>query len=909
MLSFGPLAFAAPWLLAALVALPVIWWLLRVTPPAPRRIPFPALRLLLGLTPREETPAHTPIWLIILRTVLAALVIVGLAHPVINPQAPLAGSGPLILVIDDGWASAADWPARQDAVLDLLAEAEREDRQIVLLTTAPPASDHPAPPLQPVRAADARAAVEALAPKPWSVDRKEALARLNALPLSAGTGAIWLSDEVDDGAAADLARALAERGRLRYLAAAPGDAPQLIAPGAPGDRAGKDLTVAVKTLPAALQRKVTVRASAEDGAFLTRENATIDANATETVIKLAMPSELRNRATRIDIEGTRSAGATLLIDERWRRRPVGIAVAGNPNNQPLLSETYYLERALEPFTEIRRGPAADLLKRELAVLVYADAGPDSPGEEDAVRKWVEAGGVLLRFAGPHLAEQGDHLLPVRLRGGDRTIGGALSWEQPAKLSAFAAEGPFAGLAIPSDVTVSRQVLAEPDIDLAGKTWARLADGTPLVTAEKQGKGWIVLVHTTANAEWSNLALSGLFVEMLRRIVAISDGVAEAGEGALPPLETLDGFGRLQRAAPSAQPIPAKEIATTAASPRHPPGFYGTADARRALNLASGIGDLKPIGELPAGVAREAFSREIEMDIRPPLLVAAVILALVDLLIAYALRGLLWRLTSRGARGAAALLLLMLLATGAARADDDFVVRATSQLRLAYIRTGDDAVDAESRDGMAGLAQILDRRTAVETGKPMAIDIENDELIFFPLLYWPVTGGQTPPSPQAVERINRYVETGGTILFDTRDSGDVTPGPFGSAGQSAARLKALVGGVKIPPLAPVPPDHVLTKSFYLMHEFPGRWNNGQVWVEPAEDRVNDGVSSVVVGGNDWAGAWAVDSDGHPEFAVVPGGEQQREMAYRFGVNLVMYVLTGNYKSDQVHVPAILERLGQ
>ena len=139
-------------------------------------------------------------------------------------------------------------------------------------------------------------------------------------------------------------------------------------------------------------------------------------------------------------------------------------------------------------------------------------------------KWIDAGGVLLRFAGPRLAEQSDHLLPVRLRRGGRTIGGALSWEKPARLAPFADTSPFAGLAIPGDVTVSRQVLAEPDLDLAGKTWARLADGTPLVTAEKRGKGWIVLVHTTANAEWSNLALSGLFVEMLRRIVAMSQGV-------------------------------------------------------------------------------------------------------------------------------------------------------------------------------------------------------------------------------------------------------------------------------------------------------------------------------------------------------------------------------------------------
>jgi hypothetical protein len=889
----------------------VIWWLLRVTPPAPRRIPFPALRLLLGLARREETPARTPLWLIVLRTILAALVIVGLAHPLINPQTPLVGSGPLILVIDDGWASAHDWPARQSAALDVLNEAEREDRQVVLLATAPLASDQPAPPLQPVRAADARAAIESMAPKPWPVDRKAALARLDALPLSRGTGAVWISDDVDDGATADFTAALAQRGGFRYLTAYRADAPRLVAPGGEGgDSAGKELTVAVKTLPAPVPRTVTVRASAEDGALLARQSATIGADATTALVKLPMPSELRNRIANIDIEGENSAGGTLLVDERWRRRPVGIAAAANPGNQPLLSDTYYLERALDPFTEIRRGPADELLKRRLAVLVYADAGSDSATEEEGVRKWIDAGGVLLRFAGPHLAEQDDHLLPVRLRRGGRTIGGALSWEQPAKLAPFPAESPFAGLAIPEDVTVSRQVLAEPDADLTGKTWARLADGTPLVTAEKQGKGWIVLIHTTANAEWSNLALSGLFVEMLRRVVAISEGVAETGDAELPPLETLDGYGRLQHAAPMAQPISAKDIATAVASPRHPPGFYGTADAKRALNLGSGIAELKPIDGLPKGVAREPLARKVELDARPPLLVAALILALVDLLLSYWLRGLLRGPRRRASRGAAAMLLLFVLALpGVARADDSFVIQATSDLRLAYVRTGDDAIDSESRDGMTGLARILAQRTAVETAEPMAVDVESDELIFFPLLYWPVTAGQTPPSPQAVERINRYIETGGTILFDTRDAGDSTPGPYGSGGQSAEQLKALVGGVKIPPLAPMPPDHVLTKSFYLLHEFPGRWNSGQVWVEPAEDRVNDGVSSVIVGGNDWAGAWAVDGNGRPEFPCVPGGERQREMADRFGVNLVMYVLTGNYKSDQVHVPAILERLGQ
>jgi len=130
---------------------------------------------------------------------------------------------------------------------------------------------------------------------------------------------------------------------------------------------------------------------------------------------------------------------------------------------------------------------------------------------------------------------------------------------------------------------------------------------------------------------------------------------------------------------------------------------------------------------------------------------------------------------------------------------------------------------------------------------------------------------------------------------------------------------LLAGLDLPPLQQLTPEHVLTKSFYLLREFPGRWAGGKVWVEAqqvaadgsvaATSNSGDGVSPIIVGSADWAAAWAQDDFGRPLAAVAPGGNQQREYAMRFGVNVVMYTLTGNYKTDQVHVPAILERLGQ
>jgi hypothetical protein len=168
----------------------------------------------------------------------------------------------------------------------------------------------------------------------------------------------------------------------------------------------------------------------------------------------------------------------------------------------------------------------------------------------------------------------------------------------------------------------------------------------------------------------------------------------------------------------------------------------------------------------------------------------------------------------------------------------------------------------------------------------------------------MTDAQQKLSSNAREKIESFIKGGGTIVFDTRDrQTGMDNGP------GAAKLAQIATGLDLPALTPIPADHILTKSFYLLQDFPGRWTGGTVWVERNETVGNDGVSSIVVGSNDWAAAWAQDSRGRPLYPAVPGGERQREMATRFGINLVMYVLTGNYKADQVHVPAILERLGQ
>lgn len=937
MINLGPLVFAAPWVLAALVTLPAIWWLLRVTPPAPRRLRFPAIRLLRDLVAPEQTPDRTPWWLLLLRLVLAALVIVALARPLLNPAAGLPGSGPVLLVVDNGWATARDWPSRRHAMTEIIDRAERQERPVVVLATAAAAPSEPPRPTGLLRPAEARGLADALTPRPWPSDLGGALAGLRDQRFTGSAYAVWLSDGLHDPGAGALAQRLQQFGSAEVRLPSPETTARVLRPPESG---GADLVVRLRRVASGAEQHVWVRASAGDGRLLAREEAVFAAGSAGAEIRFAMPAAMRNEVTRLDIEGETTAGAVALLDERWRRRPVGIVtVEGGDPAQPLLSDLHYLNRALEPFTELRHGGLTGLIEGGAAVVLAPDAGTPSPAELAAIERWIAAGGVLVRFAGPLLAANPDPLVPVPLRFGDRVLSGTLSWTEPMPLAPFEAGSPFAGLAVPGDVRVRRQVLAEPSLALAERSWARLTDGTPLVTAERRGQGWLVLVHVTAGPEWSNLPMSGLFVDMLRRLVALSAGVPAAGVSApLGPWQTLDGFGRLGTPPATARPLlPAAAGAPAGGgapviSPEHPPGLYGGEDQRHALNLGAELPDPERLHGLPAGVAVAGYAGRAEVALMPWLLAAALVLGAADLVITLALRGLLglppragassagkglwWRqrLTARSLRRTVPLLVLFAVLAGMwpgrpARADlpDDVAQRATDQTYLAYVVTGVPQVDEVSRAGLTHLAEVLRSRTAAEPAGAIGVDVAHDELAFFPLLYWPVVAEQADLPAAAIERLNAYLRNGGMILFDTREQAPGSAAALGGA--SAQRLRRLTQGLDIPPLAPVPPDHVLTRAFYLLQDFPGRYLGGDVWVEAAEERRNDGVSPVIIGGNDWAAAWASDDAGRPLFPVVPGGERQRELAFRFGVNVVMYALTGNYKSDQVHVPAILERLGQ
>ncbi|MCC0053426.1 MAG: DUF4159 domain-containing protein [Rhodobiaceae bacterium] len=941
-MSFLPaIGFAQPLVLTGLLLLPAIWWLLRFTPPRPRREMFPPTRILAELVRRDETRARSPLWLTLLRMTIAGLVILAMAGPVLNPQSfDSASDGPMVIVVDTGWASAPQRSAMRETAGRAIDAAEAASQPVILVATVPGEPNPSAGPFDPAEARDRLAVFEA---QPVAAGRMKSLDHLRRALEGRPPGAVmWLADGIDGGDAETFAAGLAglAAGAPVSVFLPPAASLPLVL-----DRpvnAAAALDVAVRAAQAAGGRGGTIRALDLKGATIAEATFAFPPGADVAETKIELPVELRNDIARLEIAGDHTAASVHMLDDRWRRRTVGL-ISGEAREtaQQLLSPLYYIGRAIEPFADLREPRSAtltetlgELIAQRVSVIALADIGALG-GIENDLADWVETGGVLLRFAGPRLAASADALIPVRLRHGERSLGGTLSWSEPQPLAAFPVSGPFAGLAVPSDVTVRRQVLAEPSANLADNVWAQLADGTPLVTAARRGRGWVVLFHVTANTSWSNLPLSGTFVEMMRRIVALGgsgdgadenagDTTATAQDGpVLRPYRQLDGNGNLVAPGVYAEPILAADIATAVPSIVHPPGLYGFDEGFRALNLTPGVA-YQPIGTLPAGMARASYVTADPLNLAPWLLAAALLLTISDTIAVLLLSGRRPRLLRAQGALLVALAVLPLLAAVPVRAQqsapvdaDAFALEASLVTRLAFVQTGNDDLDRVTRAGLTGLSQALAERTALEPGTPVGVNLATDELAFFPLVYWAIDPDMPAPEEEVIARIDAYLKNGGTILFDTRDA-IAGAAEIGGASAGQAWMRRVLGGLNLPALEPVPADHVVTKSFYLLQEFPGRFEGGPLWAEQTERDPDadprpvgnaDGVSSVLITANDFAAAWAVDGNGQPEFPMSSGNEWQREIAVRVGINIVMYTLTGNYKADQVHIPALLERLGQ
>jgi hypothetical protein len=902
-MSLSAISFLYPAMLAGLMVLPIVWLLIRSAPRSPKTVVFPAARILRGLKSKRRDIQRAPIWQTILRCLILALLIIAAARPVMNRNDLTPNEGAILIIVDNGWDSAANWQQYRQALQQIANQARFELQTIYVAQTAPEAAGATTWQLPeivgPISADETKSLFDRLQPRPWPSDYAALSDLISERPeMNRSVGSIlWLTTEMDSSGKAQIASELVDIAQITTILPTVTDRVAIRSL----DRSGTGMVATLSHNRDDQPRTVNLLARGEGGSVILRHSLEIAPDSSQSDVTILLPRDISNAIQSVGIEGMESAASIFQTGARWQQRRVGVVVSSGDSPGVLSDQYFFLDRALSPYADVTYAPLGTLLQDKVDILVSAGPISGLGSQFDALERWVNEGGMLVRFAGDSSSQIGNDFLPVTLRLGNRDFGGSMSWEKPKRLLDFPDNSPFAGIEVPEDITVNRQLLAEPDPDIVSKTWARLTDGTPLITSTPRNAGRLVLFHVTPWADWSNLPMSGLFVELWQKLLPLASpsnrNDAEL-QSSLPAQTILDGFGRPHQ--PDALILPVRSPLPTP-SPRHPPGIYGEDGQAVALNLGPSLTDIGRDIVWPSGISKRQVTDQSQIDLAALCLLAAFLLILFDALILLVLNHVSLR-SNRRRNAMTSILLAAALAGGTAMLLTPSPTRAATlpeaalKPRLAYLETGNAPVDRLSRAGMTGLTEILRRRSAADLNTVDGVNPETDELSFYPLIYWPLVDGQEPFSERAQERLNRYLNNGGMILIDSRDR-EVQP----------ARLRRLLAGLEIPLLDRAPSDHILFRSFYLLDHAFGRFSE-PLWLDARPSQRLDGVASVLFGGNDWASAWIL-PEGRDNLRSEDIAPRQREMAYRFGVNLVMYALTGSYKGDQVHIPAILERLGR
>ncbi|MXV35039.1 MULTISPECIES: DUF4159 domain-containing protein [unclassified Saccharibacter] len=899
------MSFLTPALLFFLLLLPGLIWLVKATPPQPREKRFSSLLLLRQLAPKRQDSARTPLWLLLLRMAALILVIVTFSQPLwLRKQAQPSPSS-LVIVLDNGWASMPHWEERRTTAQILGDKTLQAGGSVTVLLTAHdpggpfPESVHPRDHLALERY------LRKIQARPWPVDRSALAQQLNSAALHqelAHSSLVILSDGLAQDSDNALQKAIQDAHDVRDIRWERCDLIRLNR--APSHQHAP--SILAETLPHCPSHSLSLHGLTvnEQGQVSTLAHWTAQ---TGTPSALTLPAALATSLDAVSAPAVPPPAGTFLFNGGQHQHPVGILHLGG-DNAPLTGTAFYLTEAMSKQGAVRSGDLKSLLTSPLSIVMAPDGTLTDPDTQHDALTWVQKGGVLVRFAGTDLAHRDESsfsdtdraLLPVPLLHGMRQLGGPMSWGSPQGLANFPIHSPFAGLTTPKEVTVTRQVLAQPTNDLQEHVWATLTDGTPLVTARREGRGMVVLFHTTPTADWSTLPLSGLFPQMLERLVTNAPSLAQSDHRVLarntdlPAWKILTAQGTLGPADTSTRPLNSKNRHVDAT---HPVGLYGPAEQLQPLNLAD---DASPLRDEPVlGTLQNPDFVTPDWPLWPILSVLALVFFGVDILCSLGRQGFLPLFRVAVVVGG-----VSFAGNAAFSAPSDTVPAGALDIHLAYVVTGDAPTDEATRQGLEGLTHFVNHRSTAHLGAPIGVTLGHDDLAFYPLIYWPILPN-AQPSPAQNAALNDYIHHGGLLLLDEMGAGSILDNSNGDATRRA--IKRVTEELDIPPLTPIDDTHTLSHAFYLLHDYPGRVSGQPVYVARFGDDNGENVSPVIIGNGDWAHAWAIDQQGHPPFAVVPDGESQRTLAYRFGFNAVIYALTGNYKNDQRHYPEMLHRL--
>jgi hypothetical protein len=1002
--------FLHPIFLLALLSLPLLWLIIRNLPPPAATIRFPAFFLLPQIGNASRISKKSPLWLLLFRILLAAIIIFLFSRPYLKPDAEgynVNSSSNLLIVIDDSFSAAQYWPEIIEKAKNVARDAEANSSKIALVRLSDYSELHKQSTKPEHNYQNAEQVINNLsrqdggqfidqkntpnntrdniiAPQPITnsqinfTELAEDIAKLSknretidqVFFLNSGVS----SSKVDD----DSLKKFIDG--LENIAATTVFIPkeQRVAVIRDVQITAENVRVSVGKPINNGQSKVFLQAFDAAGEIIGSYPMELNIGK-NTDVEVNIPDDVRNNVDSFTIAGQYHAGAKFIVGGSAKIKSVGLACgdssaenADSPR-QPLLDESYYIHSAFKGFARVKQAAVSDLIRSSVSIIVMCDSHQleqtAEKDEHEQLQQWIEDGGTLVRFAGSRMANQNldapisisptsiapelttDALLPVKL-GSITRYNGLVTWQKPQGIKEFSANSPLAKMKIDKDIRIKTLIQAAADmesdlairgISIADAVWAELEDGSPLITGSKLEEGNLVLIHTSSTPEWSNLPLSITFVEILQRLYDISEyqktGNSEQSElenqsFSATPISLMDGFGNLRRANNLMDGVSTNFMELDARNKFISPGVYqvnetdgnsGSAPYFIA-NLSQpqtfvSLGNIEPVQGKTQYYSSANKSRDLSGYLAYALLLMLCLDALISVMLAQPrMRQFFTDLlrqnpstkqtTSSVALFAAIVMVISspaltspALAEGGMAADADNPVLNSPALmpKLAYVKTGNSRVDDISRLGISTISEELSRRTSFNPGAPVAVDINLDDISLYPLLYWPYAEHTQPITAESANRLRTYIRSGGMIILDSQDGANLEQ----EGGRKADFLAVILKSLNIGELSVADKNHVLGKTFYLLDSFPGRVSAYAVLLEKPEPTVNDGVSPVIIGSSDWAGAWARGSgDGSYSLPMLSANNQinpqlNREYAIRAGVNFALYALTGNYKNDMIH----------
>jgi hypothetical protein len=923
---FANLSFITPQLLCCLCLLPLLWFIFKAIPPQPRPLELPTARFLIGLETENAASDKLPWWLKLLRVVLFAAIIIAAAAPYIKPHEELTIKGEsLAIIVENSWAAAPHSDAQKDKALSLIALAEQQKKTVLLIKTIP---DHEKQSRITLRTpSEARSMVEHIKLYPWKANHVALLQELrdNTDKLKAAKTFHWLGHGYDDGDLQSNIAYLNKLGKVDYYK--PDDSAAALVIKRALNAEGRESHKSIQIDGAFNDNKKALRITAKDQfdnvlSFITLKD--IKNNSDTDISALWDGIEMQDIAPNyLQASTLKHAGSVRYVSANIIKQRVGIAAASDTINReesPLIQSLYYLSKAVEGKAPHNIAPIHDLIEWKATLIIIPENYALSGSDTETLTAWLENGGTLLRFPpNANIKQQGKVLMPVELLDDERNIAGRLDWQEPLTLGSIPQDSPLSGIAEDKTLEIKRQILATPAMSNAAASWALASDGTPLITAKGFGKGRIILMHTQAKPGWSNLPLTGFFINTLHRIVDISTGArisvdrstalsTDLENASFTAYKVINANGDLIEPPSELNAQNLKDIQSKPLSHNLWPGIYRSNNAEIIVNLGDKINAIKTIYPQQLKASVKPYIKERNINLLPYFVALIIGLILAEWLSIAILTGFtpFYKKPSKHSLSTWLLIgLCSLMLTNpsfAQSANNDDEAQRANSLNLAYIKSGNPIIDSMAEKGLRFVGNALEARTALYDVKVMGVKLDSDELAFYPVLYWPLTTAELRESEYAA--LNKYMNSGGMLFIDMRNGRKISQTLY----NKNSELIKLGNHLAVPLLSPLPENHVLRKSYYLLSKdnIAGRYKTGDIWLDlgnsadkntPKDEQDSQYVARLLIGANDWIGLWSDES----------ADIYEREKALRFAINLIMYALTGTYKQDQVHTKAILERL--